>query len=202
MARVVLAGTLCSAYGIYGPAYELLEHAPREPGSEEYLNSEKYEIRTWDLDREDSLRGLIGRLNRIRRENVALQENRTLRFHFIDNRHLIAFSKASGTPDVRSLNPYGDDLLPPAPVPPPGSPANNVILTIVNIDPANTQSGWVEVPLALLGLAPDQPFQVEDLLTGNRYTWRGSWNYVELNPQVTPAHVFRITQGPDGEPGS
>jgi starch synthase (maltosyl-transferring) len=172
-----------------------LEHSPREPGSEEYLHSEKYEVRNWDLDRPDSLRGYIGRLNTIRRENPALHENRTLRFHFIDNRHLVAFSKASGGPDVRKLNPYGDDLVPPPPVPPAGSPANNVILTVVNIDPVHTQSGWVELSLAPLGLAPDRPFQVEDLLTGSRYTWRGAWNYVELNPQVSPAHVFRISQG-------
>ena len=202
MARVVLAGTLCSNYGIYGPVYELLEHVPREPGSEEYRDSEKYQLRSWDLARPDSLSGFIGRLNRIRRENPALHENRTLRFHFIDNRHLVAYSKASGAEDARSLNPHGDDLLPPAPVPPAGSPANNVILTIVNIDPVYTQSGWVELPLERLGLAPNRPFQAEDLLTGARYTWRSAWNYIELNPQVSPAHVFRISQGTDDEPES
>jgi len=85
MARVVLAGTLCSNYGIYGPAFELLEHVPREPGSEEYLHSEKYEVREWDFGNPESLSGFIGRLNRIRQENPALHENRTLHFHFIDN---------------------------------------------------------------------------------------------------------------------
>ncbi|NJD09541.1 MAG: alpha-1,4-glucan--maltose-1-phosphate maltosyltransferase [Gemmatimonadetes bacterium] len=202
MARVVLAATLCSNYGIYGPAFELLEHVPREPGSEEYLHSEKYEIREWDFDHPDSLSAFIGRLNRIRRENPALHENRTLRFHFIDNRQLIAYSKASGIDDPRSLNPYGDELVPPAPVPPAGEPANNVILTVVNIDPAYTQSGWVEVPLEKLGLRPDQPFAVEDLLTGAKYTWRGAWNYVELNPRVSPAHVFRIARETDDEAAS
>jgi len=87
-------------------------------------------------------------------------------------------------------------------VPRAGSPANNVILTVVNIDPANTQSGWVELPLERLGLDPHEPFEVEDLLTGAQYTWRGAWNYVELNPHVSPAHVFRITQATDGEPAS
>jgi len=194
MVRVALAGTLCSTYGIYGPAFELLEHEPREPGSEEYLHSEKYEVRSWDLERPDSLRGFIGRLNRIRRENPALHENRTLRFHFVDNPQLIAYSKASGTPDVRSLNPYGDVLLPPPLVPPPGSADNNVILTVVNLDPAHTQSGWIEVPLGTFGIDAARPFEVEDLLTGTRYPWRGAWNYVELNPRVSPAHVLRITQ--------
>jgi starch synthase (maltosyl-transferring) len=200
-ARIALAATLGPSYGIYGPAYELLEHSPREPGSEEYLNSEKYEVRSWDLDRPDSLRGFIARLNGIRRGNPALHDSRTLRFHFIDNRHLLAYTKASGGNDVRSLNPYGDELVAPAPVPPAGSPANNVILTVVNIDPGNTQSGWVELPLQSLGLAPDRPFQAEDLLTGTRYTWRGPWNYVELNPRTSPAHVFRMTQGTEAADG-
>ena len=91
--RIVLAATLAANYGIYGPAYELLEHLPREPGSEEYLNSEKYEIKKWDLRRPDSLRELISRLNQIRKENPALQENWNLRFHRIDNDHLLAYSK-------------------------------------------------------------------------------------------------------------
>jgi starch synthase (maltosyl-transferring) len=87
-------------------------------------------------------------------------------------------------------------------VPAAGSAANNVVLVVVNIDPAHTQSGWVELPLPVIGLETDRPFQVEDLLTGARYTWRGAWNYIELNPQVSPAHVFRITQGTDDESDS
>src|SRR5690606_40446156 len=110
--RVVLAGTLSSNYGIYGPAFELMEHVPREPGSEEYLDSEKYQLRTWDLDRPDSLRHVIARLNRIRRENPALHDNRTLRFHRVtrddvDVDELIAYSKSSaaapGTPTGRPI---------------------------------------------------------------------------------------------------
>jgi starch synthase (maltosyl-transferring) len=117
MSRAVLAATLSANYGIYGPAYELMEHAPREPGSEEYLFSEKYEIKRWDIDRTDSLRTLIGKLNRIRKENQALQKDWNLRFHEIDNSQLIAYSKQEG---------------------------DNLILSIVNLDTRHVQSGWVE----------------------------------------------------------
>ncbi len=118
--RVVLAATLAASYGLYGPAYELLEHLPREPGSEEYLNSEKYEVKQWDRDRPDSLKELIGRLNRVRRENAALQSDWSLRFHPVDNPHLLAYSKRAGA---------------------------NIILAIVNLDFHNPQSGWVELDI-------------------------------------------------------
>jgi starch synthase (maltosyl-transferring) len=118
--RVVLAATLAANYGIYGPAYELLEHLPREPGSEEYLHSEKYEIRRWERSRKDSLRELIGRLNRIRHENVALQRDWSLRFHPVDNHQLLAYSKREGM---------------------------NVVLTVVNLDFHHPQSGFVEVDI-------------------------------------------------------
>jgi starch synthase (maltosyl-transferring) len=169
MNRVILAATLGASYGIYGPAYELMEQKPLQPGSEEYLDSEKYEIRHWDLDRPDSLADFIARLNRIRRENPALQTDRTLRFHHVENEQLIAYSKS-------------DDA------------ARNVIVTVVNLDPYNTQGGWLILPLESLGLDEERPFQVHDLLTESRYTWQGSRHYVELNPQVVPAHVFRTRQ--------
>lgn len=194
MNRLVLAAMLTSNYGIYGPAFELMEHLPAKPGSEEYLDSEKYQLRSWDLDRPDSLRFFIARVNRIRKENPALHDNRTLRFHPIESDHLVAFSKASGGAPVRSLNPYGDQLGEPDPVPPPGSPDNNVILTIVNMDYRSTHSGFVGLDLAALGIDPERPFEVHDLLSDARYTWHGQWNYVELDPHVVPAHVFRITQ--------
>jgi len=114
--RVVLAATLCANYGLYGPAYELQERIPREPGSEEYLNSEKYEIKRWDLDRADSLKNLIARLNLIRRENAALQSDWSLKFHPIDNDQLLVFSKKD---------------------------AENEILVAVNLDPHHPQSGWL-----------------------------------------------------------
>jgi len=167
MLRLVLAATLASNYGIYGPAFELLEATPREPGSEEYLDSEKYQIRHWDLSRPDSLRDFIARVNRIRRESPALQRNDNLRFYRIDNDQLIAYAK------------HTDDL-------------SDIILTVVNLDPHHTQSGWVEVPIHDLGIAPDQPFQVHDLLTDARYLWHGPWNYIELNPHAIPAHIFRV----------
>jgi starch synthase (maltosyl-transferring) len=165
--RVILAATLGASYGIYGPAFELCENEPLRPGSEEYLNSEKYEIRQWNLDRPDSLKDLIARVNRIRRENPALQSNWNLRFHQVNNEQIIAYTKEAA--DHR-----------------------NTILTVVNLDPHHTQSGWIELPIDSLHLDPDQPYQVHDLLTDARFLWHGARNYVELNPQVVPAHVFRI----------
>ena len=158
--RLVLAATLAANYGIYGPAYELLERLPREPGSEEYLNSEKYEIKRWDLERPDSLSELIGRLNRIRRENAALQGDWSLRFHEVDNPQLLVYSKEAG---------------------------DNLILVAVNLDLHYPQSGWVD--LDFHGLC-----EVHDLLGGGRWTWTGRRNYIELNPHILPAHVFRVTR--------
>ncbi|HYO12332.1 MAG TPA: alpha-1,4-glucan--maltose-1-phosphate maltosyltransferase [Thermoanaerobaculia bacterium] len=165
MARLILAATLGASYGIYGPAFELMEHKPRERGSEEYLDSEKYQIRQWDLDRPDSLRELIALVNRIRRENPALQFDRSLRFHSSDNDQMLCYSKAAG---------------------------DNVIVVAVNLDPHHVQSAWVELKLEELDLERDQPFQVHDLLTGARYLWHGSRNFVRLDPQQVPAHVFRV----------
>ena len=165
--RLVLAATLGASYGVYGPAFELIEHRAREPGSEEYLDSEKYQIRHWDLDRPDSLRDLIARVNRIRRENVALQSDRGLIFHRVDAEAIIAYSK---TP------PSGGDS----------------VLTVVNLDPHHAHAGWLELDLRALGLEADQRFQVHDLLTGSRFLWNGARNYVVLDPQHTPAHIFRI----------
>ena len=167
IARLVLAATLGASYGIYGPAFELGESAPREPGSEEYLNSEKYEIRRWEIERPDSLKELIARVNRIRRQNPPLQRDEGLSFHAVDNDQLICYSKhlRDGT---------------------------NTILVAVNLDPHHTQSGWVNLPLDSLGLEPREPFQAHDLLSDARYLWQGSRNYVELNPQVMPAHIFRL----------
>lgn len=167
IARLVLAATLGASYGIYGPAFELCENRPREIGSEEYLDSEKYEIRYWELNRPDSLKNLIARVNRIRRQNPALQSNHTLRFHTVDNDQLICYSKST------------EDL-------------SNVILVVVNLDPHHTQSGWTDLALEALGLDLQRPYQVHDLLSDARYLWQGARNYVELNPQALPAHIFRI----------
>ena len=167
MARLVLAATLGANYGIYGPAFELCENLPKEPGSEEYLNSEKYEIRRWNIEREDSLKGYIGRVNRIRRENPALRDDWSLRFHPVDNDQIICYSKAT------------EDF-------------SNIVLVFVNLDPHHTQSGWVELSLDALGLDAGASYQVHDLLTDGRYLWHGRRNYVEINPQISPAHIFRL----------
>jgi len=165
MVRLVLAATLGANYGIYGPAFELGENRPYAAGSEEYLNSEKYEVRFWDVARASSLSGLIERVNAVRRANPALQSDANLRFHPVDNEQLIAFTKAD------------DDL-------------SNVVLVVVNLDFRHPQSGWLELPLAELGLDPHRLFQVHDQLTDTRYLWSGSRNYVELAPSPIPAHVF------------
>jgi starch synthase (maltosyl-transferring) len=165
--RLVLAATLGASYGIYGPAFELCEHVAREPGSEEYLASEKYQIRHWNLAHPDSLKELIARVNRIRRENPALQSDWRLRFHPTDNEELMCYSKST------------EDLA-------------NLILVVVNLNPHYTHMGWVELDLAALGLDPAQPYQVHDLLSDARYLWHGPRNYVELHPQVLPAHIFRV----------
>ena len=167
MTRLILAATLGANYGIYGPAFELCENRPVELGSEEYLNSEKFEIKQWDINKADSLNELITKVNRIRKENPALQNDRDLLFHPVDNERLICYSKQT------------EDL-------------KNIILVVVNLDPHHTQSGWVELPLELLGPEPNQSFQVHDLLTTARYLWHGRRNYVEIMPHAIPAHIFRI----------
>ena len=167
VSRVTLAATLAASYGIYGPAYELLEHEPRERGSEEYRSSEKYEIRRWDLDSPDSLFHFIARLNRIRKDNPALQADWSLRFHPIDNDMLICYSKVT------------EDL-------------GNIILVAVNLDPNHRQSGFVELPLSEWEMAADEPYQVHDLLSDARYLWHGTRNYVELDPRGAQVHVFRV----------
>lgn len=167
MARLVLAATMSASYGIYGPAFELCESEPRETGSEEYIDSEKYQLRQWDLQRADSLREFVARVNRIRRDNPALHADRNLEFHHVENDELICFSK------------HTDDLA-------------NTIVVVVNLDPYHAQSGWVELPSERLGLDEVRPYQVHDLLSGDRYLWHGSRNYVQLDPHKSPAHLLRL----------
>jgi starch synthase (maltosyl-transferring) len=161
--RVILAATLGASYGIYGPAYELGEHLPAKPGSEEYLNSEKYELRTWNRDDPKSLAPLITQLNAIRNAHPALQRDDTLRFHGISNDQLIAYSKRTG---------------------------DDVILTIVNLDPDNPQEGWTDLDLTSLDLPIAGEYEAMDLLTGDLYFWKGQYNYVRLDPQKMPAHIL------------
>ncbi|HEX7152680.1 MAG TPA: alpha-1,4-glucan--maltose-1-phosphate maltosyltransferase [Thermoanaerobaculia bacterium] len=162
--RLVLAATLAASYGIYGPTFERYIGTAREHGSEEYLDSEKYEIRHWPKT-DDDLSEFIGAVNRIRKDNAALQQNETLTFHKSDNEQILCYSKAVG---------------------------DNVILAIVNVDPHNTHSAWLELDLEALLVDDKRPFQVHDLLSGARHTWQGGRNYVQLNPHVVPAHIFRI----------
>jgi starch synthase (maltosyl-transferring) len=165
ISRYVLAATLSPACGIYGPAYELMEHRQLREGSEEYLDSEKYQIRHWDLEREDSLAPVITQVNRARRAHRALQRSRGLVFHPVDNDMIISYSKRAG---------------------------EDVVLVVVSLDPHHIQSGWVSLDLSALGVDPEQRFAVRDLLTDRHYQWDGAHNFLQLDPDGIPAHVFTI----------
>jgi starch synthase (maltosyl-transferring) len=164
--RLVLAATLSSNYGVYGPAFELCV-SEAIPGKEEYLNAEKYEIKHWDWEKTGNLRDLIARVNRIRKENAALQTTWNLRFYEVDNEYIFFYGKAT------------EDL-------------SNIILVAVNLDPFHKQSGWLKVPLYDFGIDPGQPYLVHDLLSDDRHIWQGERNYVELNPHVMPAGIFTL----------
>jgi starch synthase (maltosyl-transferring) len=174
VSRLVLAATLFASYGIYGPAFELRENAARD-GVEEYVDNEKYQIRAWDLDSPVNLAPLIGIVNRVRRSHAALQTNDTLHFHGTDNPALLCYSKTA--PDAGVVEAGADDA---------------AVLVVVNVDPYHRQSGYVELDLDVLGLDPAEPFLVSDLLAGGHFRWQGARNYVELDPHVTPAHVFAV----------
>ena len=179
MQRLILAATLTANYGIYGPAYELGENTPAKPSygrteSEEYMDSEKYEIRQRDRNAPGTLVPLITVLNRIRRANPALQSNGSLHFHTVDNPNLMCYSKSA----------------------PDGKGGENTILVAINLDPQQEQAGWIDLDLKTLGIPYNQNFDVEDLLTGTHYTWHDRSNYVALRPDVLPAHVFRVTRTP------
>jgi len=170
MLRAALAATLGANYGIYGPAYELMANQPREPGSEEYLDSEKYQVRHWDLQRPDSLSGYLARLNRIRKENLALQQDWNLRFHDVDNDLLLCYSKSHET--------TAGEL--------------NTLVMVANLDPHNIQSGWIDLPLAALGIEAESGYQAHDLLSDARYLWQGPRNFVRLDPAISPVHILKL----------
>jgi len=172
MQRLILAATLGANYGIYGPAFELCESAPAKPGSEEYLNSEKYEIRQWDRSAGHSLAPLITLINRIRRDNPALHSDGSLHFHPVDNPNILCYSKSSG---------------------------NNRILVAINLDPTQEQAGWIDLDLKQLAVPHSENFEIEDLLTGVHYQWHDRSNYVALRPDVMPAHIFRLVRPLTGE---
>ena len=167
MARLVLAATLGANYGIYGGAFEMCENTPRDPGGEEYIDSEKYELKHRGLRSPESLRDFIAVVNRIRHENPALQSDRNLRFHETDNPMVICYSKAT---DDRS----------------------NIIIVVVNLDVFHTQTGWINLDLSVLGLDSNRGFQAHDQLSYGRYLWHGPRNYFELSPGSLPAHIMRV----------
>jgi starch synthase (maltosyl-transferring) len=165
--RFILAATLTASYGMYGPAYEMQVYEPIAIGKEEYRDSEKYEIKHWNIDDPSSLRPIIAAVNSIRRDNPAMQSNEGLHFCNTTNENIIAYYKAT------------TDL-------------SNIVLTVVNLDYNYTQAGMVELPIEDLGIDPNKPYQVHDLLTDNRYMWSGRSNYVELDPHNRPAHIFSL----------
>jgi starch synthase (maltosyl-transferring) len=165
--RLVLAATLSSHYGIYGPAYELLEHVPLEAGKEEYRDSEKYEVRAWNLESPQSIAPEVRRINRIRQTHPALRVARELVFHGVDNGHLLAYSRRT------------DD-------------GSDVILVVVNLDPERPQAGWTSLNLPELGILDGEAFDVHDLWTDERFRWRGPRNFVRLDPVAFPAHIFQV----------
>jgi starch synthase (maltosyl-transferring) len=169
MARLALAATLGASYGIYGPPFEQCVGQALKHGSEEYLDSEKYQVRHWNLDAAGNLRDYITRINAIRRENPALHDDRSLRFFDTDNDQVVCYGKSTA------------DL-------------SNVVIAAVNLDPYHTHSAWVRLPLEELGLSvgADQAFQVHELIGDARYLWHGPSNFVQLDPSASPAQIFRV----------
>jgi starch synthase (maltosyl-transferring) len=166
--RLVLAATLSPLYGIYS-GYELCENTPFAPGSEEYLASEKYEIKTRDWDAPGNLGDLITRVNRIRREHPALQLATNLRFYDSDDADVLWYGK---------MTPERDD----------------VIFVAVNLDPSARHASVVEVPIGELGLSPDASYHMTELLSDTTYEWRGPRGYVEMDPVIAPAQIFWLTR--------
>ena len=171
--RVALAATLGATYGIYS-GFELCENVPVRPGSEEYLDSEKYQIRVRNWDAQGNIKPLITRLNEIRRAHPALHNDRSLRFFQTDSPHLICYAKS--TRDWK-----------------------DVVLVVVSLDPHHVQQGFVQAPSWELALGPGGTYHVEELVTGTTFTWRGEWNYVRLTPEL-PAHVLRLRARPGTSP--
>jgi starch synthase (maltosyl-transferring) len=163
--RFVLAATLAGSYGIYGPTYELCM-AEALPNSEEYLDSEKYQLRDWDLQQPGHIVEFVRRVNQIRREHPALQRGE-LRFLPVDAEDLIAYLR---------IDPDRED----------------VIVVVVALNPHHAAAGWLELPIEELGIDAERPYQMHDLLGGARYLWHGRRNYVALDPGSVPAHVFRV----------
>jgi starch synthase (maltosyl-transferring) len=166
--RLIMAATMSSNYGLYGPVYELGDY-DQMPGKEEYADNEKYEIKTWDWQRMTKTKEIIIRINKIRKDNPALQTTTNIEFCETTNDNIICYLKT----DLK---------------------ANNIIIVAVNLDPFQTHAANVKVPLYKSGVNLQAPYMVRDLLSGDKHWWTNDWNYVELNPYDLPAHVFRIEQ--------
>src|SRR5690606_36921161 len=166
--RYALAAVLSTSCGIYS-GFELCENTPLHEGSEEYLDSEKYEIRQRDWDAEGNINAFIRAVNEAREENPALREFRNLHFHQPDNPQVLACSKAT-------------------------EDGSNRILAVVNLDPHTIQEATVYLDGAPLGLTNDSGYVAHDLVTGQRYNWHGLANYVRLDPAIEPVHLFRIEE--------
>ena len=173
ISRLVLASTLSSNYGIYGPAFELCLSDSLE-GGEEYADSEKYEIKEWNLRSALDFKVLLSRINRIRRENPALRETFNLRFYEVDNGNIIFFEKRT------------EDL-------------SNLIMVAVDLDPFRRQSGTVHVPIESLGLSPGEPYLLHDLVGDEKCLWHGEYNRIDIDPAVLPVRIFLVQRGLYGE---
>jgi starch synthase (maltosyl-transferring) len=163
--RLALASMLSPSYGIYS-GFELFENVPLKEGSEEYLHSEKFELKPRSVRGKPNIVPYITRINDIRKKHPALSELTNLHFHPTDKDAIVAFSKTS--------------------------PGEAPILTVVNLNPWHWEEATIELDLDALGLDPSEPFEVHDLITDSTFVWRGPWNYVRLDPQEEPAHIFRI----------
>jgi starch synthase (maltosyl-transferring) len=168
--RFVLAATLSSNYGMYGPVYEYCVNQPVS-GKEEYFDSEKYEVRHWDWRLESTMHDLIGKINEIRNQNPAFHSTFNILFCETDNEMLLSYYKST------------DD-------------GSNKILVIVNLDPINKQSGWVKLPINEMNVNEGELVGLTDLMDQSNYRWNETWNYVELEPQLTPCHIFKLTVNP------
>lgn len=166
--RLILAATMSSNYGLYGPVYEFGINTPHAK-KEEYVDNEKYEIKHWEWDKYTKIKDIIARINKIRKENTALQTTWNIEFAETSNNQIICYGKADPQ-------------------------TGNTIITVVNLDPYHTQGAHVRIPIEKLGIEPYKTYSLKDLLSGSKYHWRSEWNYVELNPYEMPAHVFKVEQ--------
>jgi starch synthase (maltosyl-transferring) len=171
--RLILAATLSASFGVYGPVFEL-QVSEAVDGTEEYAHGEKYEVRSWDLDSPQSLRGLMTHLNSLRHRYSALQHDRALRFHRVSNPRFVAYTK---TAPARRSN---------------SNQIHDPVLTIVNTDHWNVQEGMVTLDPTQLPRELGDVFVAHDLLSGESYHWHAGDNFVRLEPWHRTAHVLAL----------